>query len=234
MVWTGTVHTPAMLSGSTATSTPAATYAGLPVADMVTEGYNKTEGHKSYTFTATYPESSLHELPEVYAYIQSIKTGFFDDYQTVTDKEAQLYTAEWPYELNITTKVATSSKTVTYIIETYQYEGGAHGGTSESVFTYDASGKLVTLDRVFSKPYLQTVSLLARDYFTKTLGDNSQPQMIESGTEATAENYSEWYLTDSAIVFIFGQYQIGPYVLGIQEFVLPKSKIQDILSAEFK
>ena len=41
-------------------------------------------------------------------------------------------------------------------------------------------------------------------------------------------------LTDKNVVFIFGQYQVGPYVLGIQEFPVAKNSILNILMTEYK
>ncbi len=206
---------------TTVTSTAQA--GGVSIAPMVTESHTQTDAHKLYTLQMTYPQSSTTVLPDVYNFVQSTKQQFLDDYNSVTDAEARDFPAEaLAYNLTVTTRVATSTNTVTYIIEAYQFEGGAHGATTETTFTYDKTGKLITLDDVFIKPYLPTVALLARQYFTTILGDNSQADMIDSGTEATTTNFSLWYLTPSTITFIFGEYQVAPYSSGILEFPLQK------------
>ena len=58
--------------------------------------------------------------------------------------------------------------------------------------------------------------------------------MIDSGTEPNTENFGAWYLTDKNIVFIFQDYQIGPYAQGSLEFPLRKTEVSNILRAQFK
>lgn len=205
----------------------------ITVAPLVSE-------YASTTYTEiklSYPKSSATELPEIFNYVTATKADFIKNYanpsaQDVIDLDLR---NNGPYQLYMDTRLATSSKTVSYILETYEFTGGAHGGTTINTFTYDLStGKLVTIENVFTPSYLSVVAPMAKTYFTSSLGDNSQPSMIEDGTSATTTNYSSWYLTDKTVVFIFGQYQVGPYVIGIQEFPIEKSSIQNILQAEYK
>ncbi len=212
----------------------------VPIAPMVTEKHDQKDSlsgtaSKSYTLSMTYPQSSGTQLPEVYSFVHGAQAQFLDDYTSLTSAQAQDFPAEaLAYEFNVTTRVATSTNTVTYIIETYQFEGGAHGGTDVDTFTYDKSGKLVTLDDVFAKPYLVTIASSSRQYFYNTLGDYADKDMIDSGTEATSTNFSTWYLTPSTVTFMFGQYQVGPYVIGIQEFPIQKSAIKNLLAPAFQ
>jgi hypothetical protein len=220
---------------TTASSTPVVHSTGIPVASMITESHNQTDPYKSYTLAMTYPQSSTNKLSDMYTFVQSAKQQFLSDYDSLTDKEAQMFPGEASaYNFTLTTRVATSTNTVTYIIETYQYEGGAHGDTTETTFTYDTSGKLVTLADVFAKPYLTTVASLARKYFDTTLGAASGLDMINSGTEATTTNFSSWYLTPSTVTFIFGEYQVAPYSAGILEFPLQKSAVESLLAPKYK
>lgn len=183
-----------------------------------------------------YPKSDSKNLKEIYNLVTKEKNDFWKQYGTLTAEQAkEMYIrADNQYQLFIDTTVATSSKTVTYIVQIYQFLGGAHGGTSVQTFTYDISGKLVTIDKVFENNYLDVVSIMSKQYFLDKMGDYYLPEAVESGTLPNTENYSSWYLTDKQVTFIFGQYQVGPYVLGIQEFPIDKSKIQEILKPEFK
>ena len=208
---------------------------GAPIAKMVTEAHNQKDAHKSYTMTSTYPQSSVTVLPEIYNFVQNAKQQFLDDYNSVTDAEAADFPAEASaYNFTVTTRVATSTNTVTYILDTYQYEGGAHGGTTVTTFTYDKTGKLVTLDNVFAKPYLPTLSSLSSKHFFALFGNDAQDDMIKSGTAATADNFSSWYLTSNTITFIFGEYQVASYAAGILEYAIPKSAVTTLLSTPFK
>lgn len=204
----------------------------LSIAPLVSESATTT-----YTnMHLSYPQSSQTHLPEIFAYVEGAKSDFIKDYASITDSDAKnmFMRLDAPYEIFMTTKVATSSKTVSYIIETYEYTGGAHGNTAVSTFTYDAWDDLVTIDNVLSGQYLPQLSTISRDYLYTFEGVYAQKEMLESGTEPKVENFSSWYLTDNAITFIFGQYQVGPYVLGIVEMPVEKSKLGTFLNQTFK
>ena len=203
----------------------------MPV-EMVTE---KSAG-KYYTMDLSYPKSDAKDFPEVYAFATSSAQEFLSEVKNISDSDAEMMHlgGDRLYNLSMDTRVATSSQTITYILSVYTFTGGAHGNTAVATFTYDRYDKLVTLDNVFDKPYLQKIAALSRTHFYNTLGDYANPEMIDPGTEATTTNFSSWYLTDDGITFIFGQYQVGPYVIGMPEFSIGKSDLSDILSLKFK
>ncbi len=204
----------------------------ITVAPIISETATTTFTH----IELSYPKSSSSELPEIYNLIQQTKRDFLSEYGTLTLSEAQakFLRRDSPYELYITTKIATSTQTVSYIIEIYEYTGGAHGGTDVQSFTYNKFGKLITITDVLGYNYLPQISKMAREYFYKNLGDYALPVMIDSGTEPKLDNFNTWYLTPKSVTFIFGQYQVGPYVLGIQEYPIEKSSITQILNPLYK
>ncbi len=201
-------------------------------AQMITE---KSAG-KYYTMDLSYPQSSTSQYPEVYTFATSTVADFLSQAENISNDDAKIMNlgGDRIYNLTMTTRVATSTQTITYILEAYTFMGGAHGNTSVATFTYDKSGKLVTLDDIFSAPYLEKIAKMSRTYFYNTLGDYANPEMIDPGTEATTTNFSTWYLTDQNIIFIFGQYQVGPYVIGMPEFAIAKSDLSDIISKKYK
>jgi hypothetical protein len=212
------------------TSTPNTSFSS--VAPLITE---KTSG-KYYTMDLSYPESSTTQYSEIYAFATSTVQDFLSQAENISDSDAQIMGlgGDRIYNLTMTTRIATSTQTVTYIVLAYTFTGGAHGNTTVATFTYDKAGKLVTLDDFFSAPYLEKVASLSRTYFYNTLGDYMNPEMVDPGTTATTTNFSTWYLTDQNITFIFGQYQVGPYVIGMPEFPIAKSALSDIISPKFK
>jgi hypothetical protein len=191
---------------------------------------------KYYTMELSYPESSPTKFPEIYDFASSTIADFLSQVQDISDSDAVIMGLDTnnKYDLQINTRIATSTQTVTYILEAYTFTGGAHGNTNVATFTYDNTGKLVTLDNFFSLPYLDKIAGLARTYFYNTLGDYANSEMIDPGTTATTTNFSDWYLTDKNITFIFGQYQVGPYVIGMPEFSIDRTTLSDIVSAKFK
>ncbi len=202
------------------------------VAEMVTETASSTYAE----IHLVYPKSTSTHLKEIFNFVNSARNDFWTQYGNLTAEEASsMYIREDnQYQMYIDTRVATSSETISYIISLYQYTGGAHGGTSIATFNYDAKGKFLEAKDVFTANYLEVLAPKTRQYFYDTMGDYTQPMAIDSGTEATSTNYSTWYITDSYVVFVFGEYQVGPYVLGIQEYPIPKGEIQNILQSTFK
>lgn len=206
------------------------------IASMVTDMVTEKSSGKYYTMDLSYPKSNQTKYSEVYAFATSTVQDFLSQVNSISDSDAKTMNlgGDRKYDLTITTRVATSTQTVTYIIEAYTFTGGAHGNTNVATFTYDKAGKLVTLDDFFSAPYLEKVAGFSRTHFYNTLGDYMNPEMIDPGTTATMTNFSTWYLTDANIIFIFGQYQVGPYVIGMPEFTIAKSALSDIISPKFK
>ena len=184
----------------------------------------------------SYPSILQNRYQEVFDFIQSTKDDFLSEYDlnNQPDQYSTDIQENFPYELSISTKVSTSTKTTSYIIEVYEYIGGVHGETSITTFTYDYFGNILNLNDILKGDYIKYISSLSRNYFYQNLGDDSQKDMIDNGTEPKPENFSSWYLTDDTLVFIFGEYQIGPYVIGIKEFPIYRSEISNILNLKFK
>lgn len=183
-----------------------------------------------------YPKSDATHLSEIWNDVKKNKVDFLTNYGQITDKEIldQYGRSDVQFQFFVSTKIATSSKTVSYIISTYEFTGGAHGGMGVKTYTYDQKGKLINIEDVLGKDYMKTVAPLSKEFFYNTLGSSSEKSMVDDGTSEKKENFSSWYLTDKLIVFIFGQYQVGPYVLGIQEFPIEKSRVTVILNPEYK
>jgi hypothetical protein len=177
----------------------------------------------SYSIDLEYPKSDASQLTEIADYVSLVKDQFTQSLPTgeVTEN----------YLLKINTTVYTSSTTITYKLETYMYTGGAHGGTFIETFTYGKDGKLITLnDLLVSPDSMKKLSTLARAYLYNKIGDQSQNEVIDAGTEPTPENFGVWYITDAGIVFVFQQYQVGPYTIGMQEFPIRRVEAETFLN----
>jgi hypothetical protein len=57
---------------------------------------------------------------------------------------------------------------------------------------------------------------------------------FEEGILPREENYKEFVLTNEGIEFVFGQYQVAPYVFGEQRVILLYTDLLEILSESFK
>lgn len=183
----------------------------------------------SYTMKITQPVDALKKFPELFAVTKNAITLFEKQYTGASS------TSPAPYDLQIDTTVATTSSTVSYIVSLYEYTGGAHGGTAIKVFTYDKDGKFVGEKEVFGENnWRPVVSEIAYQYLKEKLKENTTDSVLKEGTAPIGENLSVWYLQGDDVVFVFGQYQIGAYALGIQEVPIPREKLTEVLTEKFK
>lgn len=123
--------------------------------------------------------------------------------------------------------------------EVYENTGGAHPLITLACETFRVSdGALMIFSDLFS------VDLDAATAAIKPLVEEQMDKKIkEFGAEYFYDNAKEnlldmwdkgdWYLTEDSLVMIWQTYAISPYVSGVQEFVIPLSRIADIVDAQW-
>jgi hypothetical protein len=189
-----------------------------------------------YTISVTQPKDAEKNFPELFAVTKNAINEFEKQYGNFSEEDIEkLNLGEKTYDLQIDTTVATSSKTVSYIVSMYQYTGGAHGITAVRAFTYDKDNHFVGEKKLFGeKDWRPVVSAFAYQYLKEKLKDATTDQVLKEGTAPVGENLAVWYIRGDDVVFVFGQYQIGAYVLGIQEVPIPHERLKEVLIDKFK
>ena len=128
-----------------------------------------------------------------------------------------------------------------FVNEDYVYMGGAHGGiVGVGPLTFDKqTGELV---EAFLEPScLKDIQPLLRKGLAGYFGDN--------GEEVEPENVDEYLMTDNGIIpfpawtpfptenglgFLYQQYEIAPYAVGMPGFMIPYDDLLPYLTAEAK
>ncbi len=135
------------------------------------------------------------------------------------------------YEYNVSyEKVESNSlNTVSYIIKSYTFTGGAHGNTALQTFTFNKNG-LVTIDNLLDlqKGNDKKITLILADKLQKTLGEQYNEDMLKEGLGLSGDsigflyqsNLMRFVILDEGIKFIFDQYQVAPYASGNPEVLL--------------
>lgn len=108
--------------------------------------------------------------------------------------------------------------------------GGAHPNHFYKTLTFDKDDNVVLLDQFLNNKFsnidaLSKISELSRNKLKAKLGQDLNLEMLESGTEPKLENFRNFYITDSEIVFLFEPYAVAPYVLSTQEVKIGFSEI---------
>jgi hypothetical protein len=145
---------------------------------------------------------------------------------------------DWKYELYVTGITTYFSKDIISLgLEVYSFTGGAHGSTVKQTKLLDiAASKEIRLNDMFVKgtDVPKRLSEICIPYLIKKIGANADVKWIKEGAGPKDSNYTKFMLTPKYLVVFFGQYQVAPYYLGIQEVRIPLKDLFDILRPEFR
>ncbi len=130
----------------------------------------------------------------------------------------------------------TSLDVTNVMFEIYTYSGGAHGITSVKYFVFDnKTGDVLSLKDVFvGSDYLDTLSKLSILEIERIDPGLKTYNSATEGTSPKQENFENFALADSGFKIKFADYQIGPYVAGRLEIIIPYEKLSADLEERFK
>ena len=145
------------------------------------------------------------------------------------------------YDITLLTQ---TNRYVTYFYHTFDYGGGAHGYTTEVGFTFRKSdGKQIELIKDTDSPQLaKLIKEGIKSFFAggpdKTMTDEEVLEFLFTDEVEALDNLplpgNNPYLTDTGVVFLYTQYEIGPYSSGIITFEIPFADILPFLTTEAK
>ena len=116
---------------------------------------------------------------------------------------------------------------ISYDVTSYSYTGGAHGITSERGMVFNASGRLLSEADLFGDGYMETLSGLLTSRLEDSLSD---PDAYNALFIKDIEPNGNFIVTQEGVTYIYGQYEIGPYYLGIIRVTVPWDDLKDILT----
>lgn len=139
-----------------------------------------------------------------------------------------------PYALDITSEQYRSGVapggTQSVVLKIYQNVGGAHPLTWYKAYNYNlASRQPITFDSLFlpgSKPLPVILPIVQKDIDTQ-LG-SSVP--IAQGDGLDPSNYTNFAITDTELIFFFGQGEVLPSAAGATLAHVPKSVVASMLA----
>jgi hypothetical protein len=108
--------------------------------------------------------------------------------------------------------------------------GDAHPGHKTTTFNYNLeTDHAITLNDLFAEGsgYLTFLSNNTIKYLTSLNISNSE--MIKQGAGADVKNYSNFFITDQAIVFVFDYYTVAPGAAGVQKVYFTFENLKNML-----
>jgi hypothetical protein len=237
---------------------PAASNAVLPVKNF--SEITDSEKTDFYTLDAKYPSDPLDRNNNIKTWAESIISKTKEDWKTGGEtQQAELELAkQFPdrpamqYNMNIdyTKHVSQKLGTVSYVMQHYEFTGGAHGNTNLKIFNFNKNGSIVLSDvLIITNENHTSLAKTIREKLLENLGDMADESMIRDGLDceladdapeeifcdhhALRNNLEKFYITDTGITFVFGQYQVAAYAVGMPEVTLSWSELGPFMNPEF-
>ena len=120
---------------------------------------------------------------------------------------------------------------VTYFIDMYNFEGGAHGLTQLLTLNFDkATGKTLTLDDVMVPGYKVKLNELLQKALMDKADCKDINELHDKGYLFSMEMYpsSNFILGKDGITFIYNPYEIAPYALGRIELTISNATLEPL------
>ena len=137
------------------------------------------------------------------------------------------------YTLDITYENYTNQKYITHRLNEYVFTGGAHESMLVETYTYDKKNKKYLLQDFFiSEDSLEKLSNMIKIKIleNKDYKNNIEKDWLSDGAGPKIENFKAFIIDGDNIIFIFQQYQIGAYSLGIIEVKIAQKELTEILN----
>jgi hypothetical protein len=187
-----------------------------PVSETDT-GFLYSEETDFYSIDMKYPKDALVAADAelfVFSKIEEFKNMFEnfndEDWEVFNNSTSGKYGLGVDYE-----KKDSGFGVVTYIFNTYEFTGGAHGNPGLSTFTYDSSGEKIAIEDVLKSDSQNIASLasMVQEKLSSSVEGGIESLFLE-GLQPEYYNYKNFYFEGDNLVFLFPPYQAGPYVLG--------------------
>jgi hypothetical protein len=186
---------------------------------------------KRYAIEATYPQL-VERSVQAGAFNKAVKdhvTGLVNEFKSdvyaMTDEDRRFLPEDVDYTFDLGYEIGTAGPAIISVdvgVETYT--GGAHGAHWSTPLNFDMrSGKTMKLANLF-KPgsgYIKLISDICISDLKKQMKDSADYEWIGNGAGPKEENFKSWVVTAEGLKFIFDEYQVGPYVAGAFEVVVP-------------
>ena len=116
---------------------------------------------------------------------------------------------------------------ISYIVTDYVYEGGAHGSSSETSVNVDVrSGRQVTEDQFFIPGYKENLSAILSSHLRDAMPDQDSYDAL---FVKDIEPNGNFKVSEKGVTYVYGQYEIGPYYLGIIKVTIPWEELGDLV-----
>ncbi|MFW2174133.1 RsiV family protein [Acinetobacter guillouiae] len=152
------------------------------------------------------------------------------------DKELKILGASGQITISLSPKILNSDKPLaTVVLNTSSYLGGAHGASAQTYFNFDlVSKKQVGLDQIIEANQKAKFEKLAHDAFKTWVIDSKLAESVNEYEQAWKFTLSDnFYLGKQGLILQYGEYDIGPYVVGLPRLMIPYDQLKGVLKSQY-
>lgn len=152
------------------------------------------------------------------------------------DKELKELSSNHQINLLVKPKIIQSQgKVVTVVVNSSSYLGGAHGSAAQHYYNFDLKEeKQVKLENLLRPEKKAALEKLAHEAFKAWVTDSKLANTVSEYEQAWPFKLTENFLLgDQGLILQYGEYEIGPYVVGLPRLVIPYDQLQDVLKEEY-
>lgn len=171
-----------------------------------------SENTAQYELEARYPEDAPREVQEFVTDVLTTFRGY--DYVEVGGAK---------YVMNLDYKLYKTDAYTSYIIEFYEYTGGANGNGVQKTFVYNADGSLATFEDVFAP---ETRADVVAKLLTQ-LEAEYPDSLFEDALTQTSPALDNFFVSPEGRGFAFSEYDILPGVYGPVTVMYGKESMQN-------
>lgn len=183
----------------------------------------------SYPEFNNYPELSKRVKNTIFSNWESFKSYTKNDWHQVNELNARDSKSSLPpYEYIVKTQIETSSpKYISVLINSYVYNGGAHGNTTLISYNYNINtGKYENILTVTGMDINKISEISRNQLYDRLINHNkdiSSPsqiddlkEMINTGAFPQIGNFEIFTIAKKNLTIYFEPYSVAPYSYGIQ------------------
>ncbi len=208
-------------------------YAVAGITDSVKRAFD--ENIASVAFGQDYAGLSLKDAADKYMkdfvaeYRETNSDLLSDIKKNSSDSEEADYSAEMlAWENTIQGNFAgRHNDVISYTVNNYIYEGGAHGNTGFNAVNMSLkTGKTVTEEDFFVPGFKEPLAKLLTEHLHDAMPDQeSYDELFLKDIEPNGN----FMVTETGVSYIYGQYEIGPYSLGIITVNVPWDELEGLV-----
>ncbi|MBJ9721948.1 DUF3298 domain-containing protein [Acinetobacter calcoaceticus] len=142
------------------------------------------------------------------------------------------------HQINLLVKpkiLQAQGKVVTVVLNSSSYLGGAHGSAGQHYYNFDLKEqKQIELEDLLRPEKKAALEKLAHEAFKIWVTDSKLADNVADYEQAWPFKLTNNFLLgEQGLILQYGEYDIGPYVVGLPRLVIPYNQLEEVLKKEY-